>query len=314
MGLLKEYILNSREIHDTDADILHMKYLCDTQGFNTSDKLWYCFLFGLVDNIFSALLLLQNFPKPENININDVRDFFKENSKAIIFGSDKQKCKPYAPDTINDYINVIGKDVDGFLKQYKDKTPKEVFDDFWINFNEIKGFGRFSKWNFLQALKWCDVLDNEPPFMFLGDGKDINFIEGLYYELGHYEKLSKRIDGKKVYYNLTQNERDFYEDYCLRLCEETNIDLYELETCVCSFKKLFRNHKSEYVGLTNDEIYEAFLDTKTHDIYKDMDFMWFYDYRKKYNIHINTIRHERFNEPPHEKIKYKSLAETINDF
>lgn len=42
--------------------------------------------------------------------------------------------------------------------------------------------------------------------------------------------------------------------------------------------------------------------------------MWFYDYRKKYNIHINTIRHERFNEAPHEKIKYKSLAETINDF
>ena len=83
---------------------------------------------------------------------------------------------------------------------------------------------------------------------------------------------------------------------------------------MCSFKKMFRNHKSKYVGLTNDETYEAFLETKKHDIYKDMDFMWFYDYRKKYNIHINTIRYERFNEPPHEKIKYKNLAETINDF
>ena len=94
MGLLKEYILNSREIHDTDADILHMKYLCDTQGFNTNDKLWYCFLFGLVDNIFSALLLLQNFPKPENININDVRDFLKKILKQLFLVQIRKNVSP----------------------------------------------------------------------------------------------------------------------------------------------------------------------------------------------------------------------------
>ena len=313
MKLLKQYIKNSKEINDIDAGLYHLKYAVEKLEFNQRQKIWICFLYGLTYHLPSALALWNEFPDAEKIDLERFNSFYRNNYKLIPFQTDKLKSKAYVERTMSDYITQISSSQERFSNVFNGKDASETFTKFWNDFNGVAHYSRFSIWNFTQALKFLELIEIKPQNVLLGKDKSIAFIDGLLLDLGHTEKLTKKINGKKYYYQFSNEEKEFYESYARELCEECNIDLYELETIACAYKKLYRKNDSRYCGYYNDRIYEEIKLMESIDIWRGVDYDILWRYREENNIPNRPIDRSRFKESIEEKIIYKS-DNYFNDF
>ena len=311
---LKQFIINSKKINDIDAALYHLKYAVDKLEFNTKQKIWICFLYGLTYHLPSALALWNEFPDAERLDLERFNTFYRSNYKSIPFQVDKLKSKAYVESTISDYITQISVGQVEFIQNYSSFNPIETFNKFWNEFNSVAHYARFSIWNFTQALKFLGLIQIQPSNVLLGKDKSIAFIDGLLYDLGHLEKLTKKIDGKKQYYQFSDDEKQFYEEYAQELCKECNIDIYELETISCAYKKLYRNNDSRYCGYYNDRIYEEIKQMESIDIWKGVDYDILWRYRVENDIPNRPINRTRFKEPLEQKIQYKSSNNSFDDF
>lgn len=313
MGLLKQYIKNSKEINDIDAGLYHLKYAVEKLEFNQRQKIWICFLYGLTYHLPSAFALWNEFPDAEKLDLERFNLFYKENYKKIPFQTDKLKSKAYVERTMKDYITQISSSQEKFINNYYGKDASETFIKFWNEFNSVAHFSRFSIWNFTQALKFLKLIDIKPQNVLLGKDKSIAFIDGLLYDLGHTEKLTKKINGKKHYYQFSDEEKEFYENHAKELCIDCNIDIYELETIACAYKKLFRDNESRYCGYYNDRIFEEIKYMESIDIWNGVDYDILWRYREENNIPNRPIDRSRFRESIEEKIIFKS-NDNLDDF
>lgn len=312
MGLLKQYIKNSKEINDIDASLYHLKYAVEKLEFNQRQKIWICFLYGLTYHLPSALALWNEFPDAEKLDLERFNYFYRKNYKLIPFQTDKMKSKAYVERTVRDYITQISSSQEKFINTYNGKNALETFNKFWNEFNSVAHYSRFSIWNFTQALKFLELIEIKPQNVLLGKDKSIAFIDGLLLNLGHFEKLTKKINGKKQYYQFSSDEKEFYENYAIELCEECNIDIYELETIACAYKKLYRENDSRYCGYYNDRIYEEIKQMESIDIWRGVDYNILWRYREENNIPNRPIDRSRFKESLKDKIEFKSDSYLID--
>jgi hypothetical protein len=97
----------------------------------------------------------------------------------------------------------------------------------------------------MQTLKQCCELPIEPPHLMLSDyDGSRSHRNGLVMALGlddwYDQKLNEQqinyLDGE-AYYILQEVKKEF-----------PNTDYYDMETCLCSFKKLFRVKHGRYLG------------------------------------------------------------------
>lgn len=314
-GYLKQFIKNSKKINDIDAALYHLKYAVEKLEFNQKQKIWICFLYGLTYHLPSALALWNEFPDAEKLDLDRFNSFYRANYKLIPFQIDKMKSKAYVESTIHDYIAEIAIGQIKFIQSYTNTNPIKTFQKFWNEFNSVAHYARFSIWNFTQALKFLELIDIQPHNILLGKDKSIAFIDGLLYDLGHIEKLTKKIDGKKQYYQFSQDEILFYENHAKELCEECNIDLYELETISCAYKKLYRDKDSRYCGYYNDRIYEEIKQMESINIWNGVDYDILWRYREENNIPNRPIDRSRFKENIESKIRFRRNDDTnFDDF
>ena len=83
MGLLKQYIKNSKEINDIDASLYHLKYAVEKLEFNQRQKIWICFLYGLTYHLPSALALWNEFPDAEKLDLERVDCDYVEDFQLV---------------------------------------------------------------------------------------------------------------------------------------------------------------------------------------------------------------------------------------
>ena len=261
LRLFKDFCINEQKAHDIDPAIEYMNYMVDRMEFNDEQILWLCFLYGVTYQLPSAYLILNEYPDLELAGTSRLTDWWEKNQKLIPFQIDKIKCRPKFVATVQSYQNLVGGSQRAFFNDLlSSANPQENFDKLWYELKGIYCFGRFSIWNWSQALKHVAGYNIEPTYLMLGEPDAISFTDGLAYAFGMPEKVTQKIKNsagktQKVYYKWSDEERADMEEACSIFKKSLGgIDNFQLETLACAYKKIWRDYNSRYVGYYNDRI------------------------------------------------------------
>lgn len=309
--LFYKFCVNDMAAGDVDPAIAYMNYMVDRMELNEEQVLWMCFLYGVTYQLPSAYLIWNEYPDLELAGIPRLREWWKTAQYLIPFQTDKMKQRKNFVDTVESYQKLVN----GSQKAYFDgllssKNPQENFDRMWKPLKGIAYFGRFSTWNWCQALKHVAGYNVESTILMLGESDSISFTDGLAYAFGLLDKITKKEvtpDGKKrkAYYKWSAEEKTDMEDACAILKKALNIDNFQLETLACAYKKIWRTHESRYVGYYNDRMADDIRNTSKN--WEGVDWQLLWDAReacvpKKYLNDNLGVDKDKFLLSPIEKI------------
>lgn len=278
--LFHDFCSNSIKAADVDPAINYLNYMIDRMEMNEEQILWLCFLYAVTYQLPSAYLLWNEYPDLELAGIDRLTKWWEKNQHRVPFQQDKIKCRPRFVQTVASYQSLVGKS----QKEYFDNLlnsddPQENFDKLWSPLKTIYCFGRFSVWNWTQALKHVAGYNIEPTILMLGESDSISFTDGLAYAFGMPEKTTQKIVGDngkktKIYYKWSPEEKADMENACSIFKKSLDIDNFQLETLACAFKKIWRKNDSRYVGYYNDRIADDIRNTSQYWDGVDWNLLW----------------------------------------
>lgn len=316
--MFKTFCKNSLEAKDVDPAILYLNYIIDRMEMNEEQILWLCFLYSVTYQLPSAYLIWNEYPDLEIAGIDRLDNWWEKAQYKIPFQTDKMKQRKDFCKTVASYQKLVN----GSQKEYFDKllsseNPQENFDRLWTPLKSVEYFGRFSTWNWCQALKHIAGYNIEPTILMLGEPDAISFTDGLAYAFGFNDKLTKKMNGKKIYYKWTFEEKQEMESICKGLKNELKIDNFQLETLACAFKKIWRTTHSRYVGYYNDRMAD---DIKALEkIWTGVDWELLWDTRNyiipgEYLHNNEGVDKKKFLLSPEEKIQKNVCKNIIIDY
>lgn len=183
----------------------------------------------------------------ELVGLERLKDWNNHNYKRLRYQTDTKWNKGHLPAQFESYKNWVGdiSQADRF-KQFLGGSNRDNFDQLWIEIKEkFHKFGRYSTWFYMQTLKQCCDLPIEPGNLMLDDySGSRSHRNGLCLALGMDDWYDKKLTHKQIswleaeaYYILEEVKKEY-----------PNTDYFDMETCLCSFKKLFRVRQGRYLG------------------------------------------------------------------
>lgn len=278
--LFHDFCMNSINANDVDPAISYMNYMINRMEMNDEQILWLCFLYAVTYQLPSAYLIWNEYPDLELAGIERLTKWWKEAQYKIPFQQDKMKQRKDFVKTVDSYQKLVGISQKRYFDELlSSNSPQENFDKLWSPLKSIAYFGRFSIWNWCQALKHVAGYNIEPTILMLGEPDSISFTDGLAYAFGMPEKTTQKIaddSGKKtkVYYKWTPEEKEDMECACSLFKKSLEIDNFQLETLACAFKKIWRTNDSRYVGYYNDRIADDIRNTSQYWDGVDWELLW----------------------------------------
>lgn len=313
LKLFTDFCRNSKAACDIDPAIHYLNYMVDRMELNEEQVLWLCFLYGVTYQLPSAYLIWNEYPDLELVDIPRLEQWWKTAQFKIPFQQDKMKQRKDFVKTVASYQELVGES----QKQYFDNllnsdSPQVNFDRMWSPLKTIAYFGRFSTWNWCQALKHVAGYNVEPTTLMLGEADSTSFTDGLAYAFGQLDKVTQKVidpatgKKKKVYHKWTEDEKLEMESACAELKNSMKLDNFQLETLACAFKKIWRSNDSRYVGYYNDRIAEDIRKTSGNG-WTGVDWQLLWDARhecvpEKYIHQDMGVNKSWFNLKPEEKV------------
>lgn len=236
---------------DCDPALWMMKYMFDRYEFNIEQRLWVCWLYGTTYYAPTSWVIWNEFPDFELVGEKRLEEWNNINYKRLRYQTDTKYNKGHLPKQFSSYYEwVHTNNPDGTQRAKFEKIMRSTNDPFKALWGEISGslykFGRYSTWFYMQALKQCADIQTEPPDLVLRDDKGSkSHRTGLLYALGLEELAGQKLDDSQV---------QMLELEAGSILSETNSrfgtkgDFYDMETCLCSFKKIFRERDGRYLG------------------------------------------------------------------
>lgn len=238
----------SLKIKDCDPAIYMTNYLFDRFEHNTEQKLWIAWIYGTTYYLPTTWVVWNEFPDMELVGLERLREWNNNNYKRLRYQTDTKWNKGHLPAQFESYKQWVGdrSQAEAFAELIQPYSPEVSFINLWDEVkNKFHKFGRYSTWFYLQTLKQCCGLPIEPTNLMLTDHEGSrSHRNGLCMALGKDDWYDKKLTGLEyVYLN---------EEAALILQEVKqefpNTDYFDMETCLCSFKKLFRIKHGRYLG------------------------------------------------------------------
>ena len=237
----------SLTIKDCDPAIHMTNYLFDRFEHNKEQKLWISWIYGTTYYLPTVWVIWNEFPDMSLVGVERLRDWNNKNYKRLRYQVDTKWNKGHLPQQFESYKEWVGdKTQSESFESHLCGNPKENFE---MVFEEVKGkfhkFGRYSTWFYLQTLKQCCGMDIEPNSLMLSDySGSRSHRNGLLMGLGLDDWYDKKLDA---------SEYAYLEDVSESILEEVKeehptTDYFDMETTLCSFKKLFRIKHGRYLG------------------------------------------------------------------
>ena len=241
---------NSVLIDDCDPALYMTNYFFRRFEFNKEQKLWLCWLYGTTYHFPTAYIIWNEFPDMELVGVERLREWEKENKHRLRYQTDTRWNKGKLADQFLSYKKWVGDRTQmQAFQQHMTDNPIRNYQSLWNQASTWHQFGRFSIWFYLQTLKHCAGINLDAVDLLLGDKAGSRaHRNGLCYALGRDELVDANISCEMI----TE-----LEDGARELLIETkkrfsmlggHIDLFAMETVCCSFYKLFRDHKTRYLG------------------------------------------------------------------
>jgi hypothetical protein len=269
----------SLSVKDCDPAIFMTNYMFDRFEHNTEQKLWIAWIYGTTYHFPTSWVIWNEFPDMELIGVDRINQWNSNNYKRLRYQTDTKWNKGHLPAQFLSYKQwVNGRTQRETFRPFLDGTPRENFDRL---FKEVKTkfhkFGRYSTWFYLQTLKQCCGLPIEPSNLMLDDHDGSrSHRNGLCMALGldnwYDQKLTTNqinILDAEAYYILQEVKKDF-----------PNTDYFDMETCLCSYKKIFRKKHGRYIGYYLDRQAEEIMQCEK-DEWNGIDWQPMWDARNE---------------------------------
>ncbi|CAB4168070.1 hypothetical protein UFOVP1666_151 [uncultured Caudovirales phage] len=247
---------------DCDPAVWMTNYLNKRYEHNDEQRLWLCWLYGNTYYLPTAWVLINEFPDYELATVDRIETWNTANYKRLRYQTDTKWNKGHLPTMFASYQKFIGNGSQRErLESFYGNTEEENFANMWTGVKtNLHKFGRYSTWFYLQHLKHTASIRISPTSLMLDDfDGSRSHRNGLLYALGMDNDLDRKLTGRE-YANLELQAAEIIRETKERLPELANqIDFFTMETCLCSFKKLFRSHHGRYLGYYNDRVAEEII-------------------------------------------------------
>lgn len=268
----------SLKYDDCDPAVWATNYLNKRYEHNDEQRLWLCWLYGNTYYLPTAWILMNEFPDFELATVDRMEQWNTANYKRLRYQTDTKWNKGHLPSMFESYQKFIGnRSQRETLESYYGDNEEENFDALW---DALKGslhkFGRYSTWFYLQHLKHTAGIRVNPTSLMLDDyDGSRSHRNGLLLALGKDDDYDRRLDGVE-YVALEAEARSI-------LCEmeqrfpglKSQLDFFTMETCLCSFKKIFREKHGRYLGYYLDRQAEEIMQCEKDGWYGiDWEVLW----------------------------------------
>jgi len=246
------------------------QYLNERYEHNIEERIWICWLYGNTYQLPTAWVLKNEFPDYELATVDRITQWNTANYKRLRYQVDTKWNKGHLPEMFASYQKFIGnKSQKEVLERYYGDNEEETFDNLWdaIKTNLHK-FGRYSTWFYLQHLHHTAGIHVSPTSLMFSDySGSRSHRNGFLLALGMDDDYDRQ---------LTRNEYEYLEgaarDTLIEMRDRfpslaREIDAYTMETCLCSFKKIFRAHHGRYLGYYLDRQAEEIVQAENDGWY-----------------------------------------------
>lgn len=268
----------SLEYKDCDPAVWLTNYLHERYEHNDEQKLWLAWLYGNTYNLPTAWLLFNEFPDFELATVDRIEKWNTNNYSRLRYQTDTKWNKGHLPKMFESYKTFIGsnnqRDV---IESYYEDDKESNFNCLWnIIKSNLYKFGRYSTWFYLQHLKHTAAVAITPTSLMFNDySGSRSHRNGFLYVIGKDDDIDKKLTSKE-YNNLEAQAKDITVEMKSRfkhLAEQ--VDFFTMETCLCSYKKIFRESHSRYLGYYLDRQAEEIINAENDGWYGiDWDVLW----------------------------------------
>ena len=247
---------------DCDPAVWATNYLNKRYEHNDEQRLWLCWLYGNTYHLPTAWVLMNEFPDYELATVDRMEQWNTANYKRLRYQTDTKWNKGHLPTMFASYQKFIGNRTQReALESYYEQSDKGSFDKLWDGIkSNLHKFGRYSTWFYLQHLKHTAGVRISPTSLMLDDfDGSRSHRNGLLLATGKANNMDRKLSS--VEYRILQDEADsILEETKRRFPDLVNqIDFFTMETCLCSFKKIFREHHGRYLGYYLDRQAEEIM-------------------------------------------------------
>ena len=260
----------SVQYDDCDPAVWATNYLNIRYEHNDEQRLWLCWLYGNTYYLPTAWVLMNEFPDYELATVDRMTQWNTANYQRLRYQTDTKWNKGHLPTMFESYQKFIGdKTQREVLESYYGHTEEESFNNLWTGVKDsLHKFGRYSTWFYLQHLKHTAGVHISPTSLMLDDyDGSRSHRNGLLLALGKDDDYDKKLTGAE-YLHLESEAKSILEEMKFRFPDIANqLDFFTMETCLCSFKKIFREKHGRYLGY--------YLDRQAEEIKKVSDDGWY---------------------------------------
>jgi hypothetical protein len=255
------------------TNYLHQRY-----EHNDEERLWFAWLYGNTYQLPTAWVLKSEFPDYELATVDRISWWNSHNYKRLRYQTDTKWNKGHLPAMFESYQKFIGKKTQReVLEKYYGDNEQQSFNNLWNNLkNSLHKFGRYSTWFYMQHLAHTSGINCIPTSLMLDDySGSRSHRNGLHLALGEDDKYDQKLD-RAAYVSLESQAREILEETIRRFPELKNqVDFFTMETCLCSFKKIFREKHGRYLGYYLDRQAEEVMQCEKDGWYGiDWDVLW----------------------------------------
>jgi hypothetical protein len=253
---------------DCDPAVWMTNYLNKRYEHNSEEKIWLCWLYGNTYQLPTAWVLKNEFPDYELATVDRITWWNTHNYKRLRYQTDTKWNKGHLPAMFESYQKFIGKRTQReVLESYYGDNEEQNFNNLWDNLKRnLHKFGRYSTWFYLQHLRHTAGVKCVPTSLMLDDySGSRSHRNGLHLALGEDDKYDKQLTAGE-YKSLEARSRSILEETASRYPDLVDqIDFFTMETCLCSFKKIFREHHGRYLGYYLDRQSEEIQQAERDD-------------------------------------------------
>jgi len=179
-----------------------------------------------------------------------LKDWNDQNYKRLRYQVDTKWNKGHLPEQFSSYKSWLGASKQH--DKFESLLTGDEYEDFNILWKEAKSwfkFGRYMAWFYLQVLKHCAGVKITPTSLMLEDHEGSrSHRNGLCFAIGKDDLVNVRLNKEQLIEFSASAEEILQETKRQYPHLADKLDYFAMETCLCSFKKLFRVKHGRYVG------------------------------------------------------------------
>jgi hypothetical protein len=268
----------SLKYDDCDPAVWMTNYLHKRYEHNDEQRLWLAWLYGNTYYLPTAWVLMNEFPDFELATVDRMEQWNTANYKRLRYQTDTKWNKGHLPTMFASYQKFIGDRTQReALEEYYGYTEEENFNNLWKGIkSSLHKFGRYSTWFYIQHLKHTTGVHVNPTSLMLDDyDGSRSHRNGLLCAIGRHDDMDRKLTAAE-YANLESQAYAILCEAQARFPELAHqIDYFTMETCLCSFKKIFREHHGRYLGYYLDRQAEEIMQCERDGWYGiDWDVLW----------------------------------------